>query len=377
MAFDAFDSAAMLRALELARRGEGFVDPNPMVGAVIAAGGPGDGGGPGRTIVAEGWHERFGAAHAEAAAIAAAGGQAHGGTLYVTLEPCCHQGKTPPCTAAIVAAGIRRVVVAAGDPFPAVNGRGLDDLRAAGILVETGLHEPEALRLTAPFRKLVAAGKPWLIAKWAISLDGRVATRLRESRWISSEESRAIVHRLRARVDAILVGIGTALADDPLLTARPPGPRSPLRIVVDSRARLPTSSRLVTSSRETPLLVAVGPDAPPDRCSGLAAAGAEVWRCPNLDPGVRLESLLAELGSRRLTNLLCEGGPALLGSLFDRGSIDEAWTFIAPKVIGGDDAAAAVAGRGVAVPADAPPIDVEHVGRPGGDIFVRGLLRRA
>jgi len=375
MAFDAFDSAAMQRALELARRGEGLVEPNPMVGAVITAGGPGDGGGPSRTIVAEGWHERFGAAHAEAAAIAAAGGLARGGTLYVTLEPCCHQGKTPPCTAAIVAAGIRRVVVAAGDPFPAVDGRGLDELRAAGILVETGLHEPEASRLTAPFRKLVATGKPWLIAKWAMSLDGRVATRSRESRWISSEESRAIVHRLRARVDAILVGIGTALADDPLLTARPPGPRSPLRIVLDNRARLPPESRLVTTARETPLLVAVGADAPPDRCSGLAAAGAEVWQCPDLDPGVRLESLLEELGSRRLTNLLCEGGPTLLGSLFERGCVDEAWTFIAPKVIGGEAAAAAVAGRGVAAPADAPPVDVERVERPGGDVFVRGLVR--
>jgi len=365
MAFDAFDSTAMLRALELARRGEGRVEPNPMVGAVIAAG-SGEAKADGH-VVAEGWHAAFGGPHAEAVALAAAGEAARGGTLYVTLEPCCHQGKTPPCTAAIIEAGIRRVVVAARDPFPAVNGGGLEALTAAGITVETGLHERESVRLTAAFRKLVTEGRPWVIAKWAMSLDGRVATGSRDDRWISSEASRTLVHDLRARVDAIAVGIGTALADDPLLTPRPAGAREPLRIVLDSRARLPLESRLVQSARETPLLVAVGPDAPAERCRAIEEAGGAIWHGPDADPAIRVESLLAELGSRRLTNVLFEGGPAVLGSLFERGVVDEVWAFIAPKIIGGD------------IPAlpDAPPIDIEHIDHPGGDIFVRGLVRKS
>ena len=237
-----------------------------MVGAVVAAGG---------SIVGEGFHGRFGEAHAEVEALAAAGAAARGATLYVTLEPCCHHGKTPPCTEAVVAAGIARVVIAARDPFPAVNGGGIAALRAAGIAVEAGLCEREALRLTAPFRTLVEAKRPWVIAKWAMSLDGRMATASGESRWISSAESRAIVHRLRGRVDAIVVGIGTALADDPLLTARPDDgaatPRQLVRIVLDSHARLPPASRLVQTAREHPLLVAVGPEAPAERRQTLAA----------------------------------------------------------------------------------------------------------
>lgn len=365
MAFDASDSTAMLRALELARLGEGRVEPNPMVGAVVTTG-PADGEPAGR-VVAEGWHARFGGPHAEAAALAAAGAAARGGTLYVTLEPCCHEGKTPPCTDAIVAAGIRRVVVAARDPFPAVDGRGIEALTAAGIRVEVGLHEREAVRLTAPFRKLVTTGRPWVIAKWAMSLDGRVATGARDDRWISSEASRALVHELRGRVDAIVVGIGTVLADDPLLTPRPAGVREPLRIVLDGRARLPMGSRLVQTAREAPLLVAVGPHAPADRCRAIEDAGGVVWHHPAADPAERVDALLAELGSRRLTNVLVEGGPAVLRNLFDRRAIDEVWAFVAPKIIGGD---------GPALP-DAPPIDFEQIDHPGGDILVRGLVRRA
>ena len=246
----------------------------------------------------------------------------------------------------------------------------------SGIEVETGLHEPEAARLVAPFRKLVTERKPWLIAKWAMSLDGRVATRTRESRWISSEPSRALVHDLRGRVDAILIGIGTALADDPLLTARPAGPRTPLRIVLDGAARLPMTSRLVQSARDVPLLVATGPAAPADRVRALESAGCEVWRTGEADRGRRLQSLLAELGGRSFTNVLVEGGPEVLGSLFDEGAIDEVWTFIAPRIIGGAGAPAAVGGHGIAAMPAAPAIDVEHVDHPGGDLFIRGLVRR-
>jgi diaminohydroxyphosphoribosylaminopyrimidine deaminase / 5-amino-6-(5-phosphoribosylamino)uracil reductase len=307
---DAFDEQLMRRALALARRGEGHVEPNPMVGAVIAAA---SGNGAGDSIVTEGWHAAYGGPHAEVAALVAAGNAARGGTLAVTLEPCCHHGKTPPCTAAIIAAGITRVVVGTRDPFPSVNGGGIDALRRAGIDVRVGVCEAEARRLIAPFRTLVEQQRPWLIAKWAMSLDGRVATAGGASRWISSEASREIVHQLRGRMDGILCGIGTALADDPLLTARPAGPRQPLRIVLDSTARLPLESRLVRTARDVPVLVATGPTVPADRLRALEAAGCEVWQCLAVNPRERLESLLAELGSRRLTNVLVEGGPTVLG----------------------------------------------------------------
>ena len=230
----------MRRAIELARRGEGLVEPNPQVGAVVL-----DAHG---AVVGAGWHERFGGPHAEVMAIASAGAAARGGTLVVTLEPCCHHGKTPPCTDAIIAAGVSRVVIGVEDPFPQVSGGGVAALRRAGIDVETGVLAEAAARLSAPFRRLVVDGRPWVIAKWAMSLDGRIAAAGGDSRWISGEASRALVHTLRGRVDAIMVGIGTALADDPLLTARPPGPRTALRVVVDSRARLPTESRLVRTN---------------------------------------------------------------------------------------------------------------------------------
>jgi diaminohydroxyphosphoribosylaminopyrimidine deaminase/5-amino-6-(5-phosphoribosylamino)uracil reductase len=368
-----FDEQLMRRALELAARGEGLVEPNPMVGAVVAAAPGGDGAG---RIIAEGWHAAFGGPHAEVAALTAAGAAARGGTLAVTLEPCCHHGKTPPCTDAIIAAGIARVLVACRDPFPAVDGGGIAALRQAGIEVQTGLCEAECRRLTAPFRTLVERKRPWLIAKWAMSLDGRVATAAGASRWISSEASRALVHGLRGRMDGILCGIGTALADDPLLTARPAGPRQPLRIVLDGSARLPLESRLVRTAREVPLLVATGPTAPADRLRHLEAAGCEVWQGRDERPQQRLESLLVELGSRRLTNVLVEGGPTVLGSLADAQTIDEVWAFIAPTIIGGEAAPAPVGGAGISLLAAAASIAIEHVSRPGGDLLVRGVVRR-
>jgi len=361
----ASDVAAMQRALELAARGRGFVEPNPQVGAVVVQDG---------VIVGEGWHERFGGPHAEVAALSDAGAAARGATLFVTLEPCCHHGKTPPCTEAIRAAGIARVVVAAGDPFPAVAGRGIETLRAAGIEVEIGLMAAEAERLTAPFRTLVTQRRPWVIAKWAMSLDGRLAAAPGQDRWISSPASRELVHDLRSRIDAIAVGIGTALADDPLLTARPAagsaaGPRQPLRIVLDGGGRLPPTSHLVRTARQWPVLVAVGPQAPPDRLTVLAAAGCEVWPCEAADAADRTAALLTELGRRRLTNLLVEGGPTLLASLFAADQIDEAWVFVAPRILGGTAA-------GPPALADVPRLAVEDVAFPGGDVLIRGTITR-
>ena len=371
---DAFDEQLMRRALALARRGEGHVEPNPMVAAVVAAA---SGNSAGDSIVAEGWHAAYGGPHAEVAALAAAGTAARGGTLAVTLEPCCHHGKTPPCTAAIIAAGITRVVMGTRDPFPSVNGGGIDALVRAGIEVRVGVCEAEARRLIAPFRTLVEQQRPWLIAKWAMSLDGRVATADGESRWISSEASRKIVHQLRGRMDGILCGIGTALADDPLLTPRPAGPRQPLRIVLDSLARLPLESRLVRTARDVPLLVATGPAAPADRLRQLEEAGCEVWQSASADHRERLRELLAELGTRRLTNVLAEGGPTVLGSLADAQTIDEVWAFIAPTIIGGSASPSPIAGAGIASLASAGAIEIEHTEHPGGDLFVRGVVRRA
>lgn len=367
MAWTAAEESAMRQALDLAGQAAGRVEPNPLVGAVVLAA-------DGRTIAGVGWHDRFGGPHAEVAALAAAGEAARGGTLVVTLEPCCHHGKTPPCTDAIRAAGVSRVVVGATDPFPEVAGRGIATLRAAGITVETGLLEAEAGRLVAPFRRLVTDGRPWVIAKWAMTLDGHVAAPAAAGdRWISSAESRAVVHELRGRCDAILVGIGTALADDPLLTVRPPGPRTPLRVVLDSGARLPPGSRLVQTAREVPLLVAVGPAASADRRAALVGLGAEVWRSDLADRDRRLESLLVELGRRRLTNLLVEGGPEVLGAFGRLGAIDEVWAFVAPR-LGGGEPATAITAHGEAAAALAREIEVEAVSHPGGDILIRGLI---
>jgi diaminohydroxyphosphoribosylaminopyrimidine deaminase/5-amino-6-(5-phosphoribosylamino)uracil reductase len=363
--FDSHDTAAMARALELARRGEGHVEPNPMVGAVVAI--RDDAGHP--RIIGEGWHAKFGGPHAEIMALEAAGPRAHGATLFVTLEPCCHHGKTPPCTDAILAAGIRRVVIAAPDPFPAVAGGGIAALEQAGIAVEGGLLEREATRLTAPFRTLVERGRPWVIAKWAMSLDGALATGSCEDRWLSSPASLRLVHELRGRIDGILVGIGTALADDPLLTPRPIGVRTPLRIVLDSHARLPLTSQLVATVREAPVLVVVTAAAPADRLAALRGAGCEIWIAPPADRPTQLRSLLEELGCRRHTNLLVEGGPNVLRSFFDAELVDEVWTFIAPRIVGGTE------GRLPPLPTfpDAPPIEIERIDHPGGDILIRGI----
>src|SRR5215210_4216404 len=230
------DADYMTRALELAGRGRGWVEPNPLVGAVVVRD---------AAVVGEGWHEKFGQAHAEVNALRQAGELARGATLYVTLEPCCHFGKTPPCTEAVIGAGVRRVVSAMLDPFPQVAGQGASRLREAGIVVEVGVGDAAARQLNAPYLKRLRTGRPWVHAKWAMTLDGKIATRTGQSKWITGEAARARVHELRGRMDAIIVGKGTLLADDPLLTARPPGPRAATRVVLAGTAKgLPGSCRL-------------------------------------------------------------------------------------------------------------------------------------
>jgi len=344
----------MRRAIELARQGIGSVEPNPAVGAVIVD--------SQFQLVAEGYHHAFGQAHAEVAALAACPKIPADATLFVTLEPCCHHGKTPPCTEAILRAGIRRVVVGLLDPSPHANGRGVAQLRQAGVTVEVGLLEDEVRKLNAPFLKRTTTGLPYVHAKWAMTWDGKIATRAGRSRWISSESSRRIVHQLRGRMDAIVVGIGTVEADDPLLTARPPGPRVAIRVIFDSRARLPLQSQLVKTLSEAPVLVVVGPNAPAENVERLRAAGVDILpvetratadRAAGIDSGHPDPlPVLRELARRQVTNVLVEGGGRLLGSFFDRRSIDEVHVFIAPKLFGGAGAPCPIAGQGLAdVPA--------------------------
>ncbi|MBM3998591.1 MAG: bifunctional diaminohydroxyphosphoribosylaminopyrimidine deaminase/5-amino-6-(5-phosphoribosylamino)uracil reductase RibD [Planctomycetes bacterium] len=356
----------MLRALELAMRGEGRVEPNPMVGCVIARGG---------SIVAEGQHGRFGGAHAEVEALARFDGSPADAALYVTLEPCCHHGKTPPCTDAIGRSGIGRVFVAHPDPYPEVAGRGVAKLRAMGVEVIEGVCREEAAELLAPYRTRIEKGRPWILVKVAMSWDGKIATRSGDSRWISGESSRAVAHALRGRVDAVLVGIGTAERDDPLLTARPPGPRVATRVILDSQGRLPLDSRLVRSARETPVLVAVSESADPRAVDRLGDAGCEVWAGP-ADRAARLDRLLGELARRGMTNVLVEGGGHVIGSLRDADRIDEVHLFLAPRWIGGSLAVSPVAGRGPDSLADAAWIDRLALEVLDDDLYVRGRVRR-
>ncbi len=351
----------MRRALALAERGRGYVEPNPLVGAVVVRDGQ---------VVGEGWHQRYGEAHAEVNALATAGAAAHGATLYVTLEPCCHQGKTPPCTDSVLRSGIRRVVIGMADPFPQVAGKGLEILRNAGLEVVAGICETEARQLNAPYLKLLATGRPYVHAKWAMTLDGKIATRTGDSRWISNETSRRRVHELRGRMDAILVGVGTVLADDPMLTARPPGPRTATRIVLDSLGRMPAASQLVRTARETPTLIATlgNPSAE------LRSQGCEVLSLPAAEAGVSVPALLDELGRRRMTNILVEGGAGVLGSFLDGRLMDEVHVFIAPKLVGGSGAKAPLGGLGVAKIAEALSLTDCRVEILDDDIHLNGKI---
>jgi len=352
-------------ALALAALGEGTTDPNPMVGAVVVRDG---------RIVGMGFHERPGAPHAEVRALEAAGPLAQGATLYVNLEPCAHYGRTPPCTRAIIAAGIQRVVAAIEDPDRRVAGRGFAQLREAGIEVIVGIRSDEARRLNELFLKHAATGRPFVLLKAATSLDGRIATVTGASRWITGQEARTLVHRLRARYPAIMVGSGTALADDPELTARtdPPAPRQPLRVVVDSQARLPVTARMLKAPGMT--LVATTEAAPAARRQALTAAGAEVLVLPQRAGRVDLAALMDELGGRGITGVLLEGGAGLNGAMLEQGLVDKVMFFIAPMLIGGKEAPAAIGGTGAAALQDAWRLQDVSWEPCGTDLLVSGYV---
>jgi diaminohydroxyphosphoribosylaminopyrimidine deaminase/5-amino-6-(5-phosphoribosylamino)uracil reductase len=353
----------MRRALSEAERGRGRVEPNPMVGAVVVRDG---------MLVGVGHHDRFGGPHAEVVALADAGEAARGATVYVTLEPCCHHGKTPPCTDALLAAGVGRVVAAMTDPFLRVAGGGLARLRESGVPVEVGPGGDAARRLNAPYLKRLATGRPYVTAKWAMTLDGKIATASGDSFWITSPRARALAHEVRGRMDAVVVGIGTALADDPQLTARPPGPRVAARVVLDSAARLPLKSRLVQTAREAPVLVAVTERAAPETRDALTAAGCEVIAFPGSGP-VPVDDLLAALGGRGFTNILVEGGSRVLGAFFDAGEVDEVDVYIAFAVAGGERDVSPVQGVGLERMAEALRLTQIEVSRVGPDVRLRGL----
>lgn len=357
----------MERAIQLAEKGRGLVEPNPLVGCVIARG---------AEIIGEGWHAAFGANHAEVEALKVAGSRAKGATLYVTLEPCCHFGKTPPCTQAILRAGIARVVAAQHDPFPQVNGGGIQDLTRHGIATHVGTHAHLASKLNAPYCKLILRKEPWIIAKWAMTLDGKIATPSGESKWISGESSREIVHELRGRVDAVIVGKNTALRDDPLLTSRGRGPRNPLRIVLDSTASISPRSQLAKTAREFPAMIAVGSQAKTSRVQELEKLGCEVLSLAGEDHHDRWKSLLAELAARRCTNLLVEGGSTLLGALADAEELDEVHVFVAPKLFGGTTPQSPVGGKGVSSLSRALMLDEPVWRMVGNDWYCQGTVHK-
>ncbi|MBN1511829.1 MAG: bifunctional diaminohydroxyphosphoribosylaminopyrimidine deaminase/5-amino-6-(5-phosphoribosylamino)uracil reductase RibD [Phycisphaerae bacterium] len=362
------DRRMMARALRLARRGQGRVEPNPMVGCVLVRAG---------RIVGEGWHRRFGGPHAEVEALRRAGRRARGATAYVTLEPCCHHGKTPPCTDALLHAGVSRVVAAMVDPNPLVRGRGIRRLRNAGVRVDVGLLEDEARSLNRPFCTRIETGLPYVILKWAQSLDGRIATRTGQSKWISCEASRRRVHQLRARMDAVLIGSGTALADDPMLTARDvPVRRVATRVVLDSRLRLPVSSKLVQTAGQFPTLVFTSRKALTAHgrtATCLKSHGVELIACPTGRTGIDLRCALRALARRGATNVLVEGGSQILGSFWDAGLANETYVFVAPILLGGATAVPALGGTGTSQVSNAA-LSSHKIMRCGSDLLYHSIL---
>lgn len=356
------DTDYMKRALRLARRGQ--TSPNPMVGAVIVSGGK---------IVGEGFHTRAGEPHAEAIALRAAGEKARGAAMYVTLEPCCHTGRTPPCTQAIIRSGVRRVFAAMVDPDPNVAGGGVAELRSAGVEVVTRLCETEARELNAAYVKHRTTGTPLVTLKLAMSLDGRIATRSGDSKWITGERARAFVHRARAAADAVVVGAGTALADDPLLTARVGRAiRRPTRVVVAGTRPLPPDLRMLRETGET--LVAVPESADPAVVEALRAAGAQIVTPSCSGARVSIASLMRELARLGHLSVLIEGGAELAASALAERVVDRILFFYAPRIIGGRESVPGVGGEGIESLGSAIQVDRVKIRRMGPDLAVEGHL---
>jgi len=355
----------MQTALDLAAQAIGRTSPNPMVGAVLVKDG---------VIVGRGFHPQAGAPHAEIYALKEAGELARDACLYVTLEPCCHQGRTGPCTEAVLQAGVSRVVAAMADPNPLVAGKGLKYLKDAGLSVECGLLAQEARQLNEVFSKYIINRRPFIALKTAMTLDGKIATAKGASKWITGEKAREYTHRLRNKYDAILVGVGTVLADDPLLTCRLPENegRDPVRIILDTYARTPTKAQVINRTSAAPTLIITGSKAPAQRVLELKRAGAEVITLADHEGAIDLSALLAELGRREITGVLVEGGALVNSSFVAQRLADKIYWFIAPKIIGGENAPTPVAGQGFATLEEALLIKDMKIHILGDDICVEG-----
>lgn len=371
------DEQYMRRAIALAKRGSGRVNPNPLVGAVIVRDGE---------ILGEGWHERYGELHAERNAIAhakEAGHSLRGSTIYVTLEPCCHYGKTPPCTEAIIKEGIARVVVGSDDPNPLVSGKGFRMLREHGIQVTTHVLKAECDAINAVFFHYISTGLPYVAMKYAMTLDGKIACRTGDSRWVTGEEARAHVQTLRNHYRGIMAGIGTVLADDPMLNCRIKNGRDPVRIICDSHLRIPMDSKLVRTAKEQPLLLACLPEADGAKKRMLEERGAQILEIPAADSqeengpaGVDLRVLMQRLGERKIDGVLLEGGGNLNESALRAGIVSGVYCYLAPKIFGGADAKTPVEGLGVPLAADAWQCRQTGIRKLGEDLLLTYQMQR-
>lgn len=358
------EAAYMRRAIDLARTAAGWTNPNPLVGAVIVKDG---------RIIGQGCHERFGELHAERNALASCTEDPRGATIYVTLEPCNHTGHQPPCVDALIEAGIARVVVGSRDPNPLVSGAGNARLRAAGIQVDEDFLRDECDVLNPVFFHYISTGRPYVVSKWAMTADGKIAAVSGDARWVSNEASRADTHELRQRLAAIMVGINTVLGDNPSLTARRAVPsRQPVRVVCDSRLRIPLDSQLATTVAEAPVIVAcaVDPESPAhaQKAQALEALGVQLVHVPDEDGRVDLDALMAELGRRELDSVLVEGGSTLHAQMFAHHLVNELVVYVAPKVIGGRDVKGPVGGAGIPLMADAIALGNPQVDVLDGDV---------
>ena len=360
------DIEYMRRAIELARKGGGFVHPNPLVGCVVVKDGE---------IIAEGYHEKYGEFHAERNALLRCQSETKGASLYVTLEPCCHFGKTPPCTEIIIEKGIKKVFVGILDPNPLVAGKGVKILQNAGIEVEVGLCEDEIRELNKVFLKYITTKRPYVIMKTAMTLDGKIAAHTGDSKWVTNEESRKMVHALRSELSGVIVGIGTVLADDPMLNVRLEGEHhQPVRIVVDSNLRIPIDCQLVKTAKEYRTIVATTVNGCCRDVRPYVSTGIEIVECQSNNNHVDINDLMTKLGAMGIDSLLLEGGSTLNAAFLEAGCVDEVWAFIAPKIIGGKDAKTPVSGNGIDKMSDAinfKNIDIQNI---NGDILIKGKI---
>lgn len=356
------DRKFMRRAIELAKKGEGFTSPNPMVGAVIVKDG---------RIIGEGYHERYGGLHAERNALASVTESPKGAVIYVTLEPCCHYGKQPPCVDAILEAGIARVVTGSDDPNPLVAGKGFKRLIEHGVEVTTHVEKEACDALNPVFFHYIQTGLPYVAMKYAMTMDGKIAAYTGQSKWITGEEARAFVQKLRHRYTGIMAGAGTVLADDPRLTCRIPGARQPVRIICDTRLRIPSDANVVETAKEIPTILAIC-QADPDRIRPFEEKGCQVLTLPEEDGHVDLRALMRELGKRQIDSILLEGGGTLNWSALKSGIVQKVYCFTAPKLFGGIDAGTPVEGRGVASPGEAFPLTHLKVTQVGEDLLIEG-----